>query len=164
MYIHATYYYECVCLSLSLSRSLSLSIYIYTHICKHIYIYRERERDPSGCTSRWASTSRVPKGGWYGWKPSSSSNFSIRAFQVFSLIELRQTVPCRAVRADSISINRIIPPSYRWDFCFVPLPVSMSPSPKGGSEKGDPTQTSLKSHFETTFRARTKVVLVKVVS
>ena len=30
------------------------------------------------------------KGGWYGWKPSSSSNFSIRAFRACPLIYIKQ--------------------------------------------------------------------------
>ena len=55
---------------------------------------------------------RLRKGGRCGWEPSSSSNFSIRAFRGFSLIEVRQTVLCRAIRADSISINSSLPPSY----------------------------------------------------
>ena len=51
------------------------------------------------------------KGGSYGWKPSSSSNFSIRVFGIYScVIELRQAIPYRAIRADGISINSIIPP------------------------------------------------------
>ena len=52
------------------------------------------------------------KGGWYGWKPSSSSNCSIRAFRAYYLIEVRQTIICRAIRADSISINSTISPSH----------------------------------------------------
>ena len=31
----------------------------------------------------------------------SSSNFSIRAFRAYPLIEIRQTVPCRAIRGKS---------------------------------------------------------------
>ena len=41
----------------------------------------------------------------YGWKPSSNSKFSIRAFRAYPLIEFRQTAPCRAIRASSISVN-----------------------------------------------------------
>ena len=50
------------------------------------------------------------KEGWHGWKPSSSSNFSIRAFRAYPLIEIRQTVPCRAIRGNSISVNCTLPP------------------------------------------------------
>ena len=50
-------------------------------------------------------------GGWYGWKPSSSSNFSIRALRACPLIEIRQTVPCGAVPGNSISVNSTLPPS-----------------------------------------------------
>ena len=52
------------------------------------------------------------RGGRYGWKPSSSSNFSIRAFRAYPLIEIRQTVPHRAIRGNSISVNSSLPPSY----------------------------------------------------
>ena len=60
------------------------------------------------------------KGGRYGWKPSSSSNlsirafsnsnFSIRAFRAYPLIEIRQRVPCRAIRGNNISVNSTLPP------------------------------------------------------
>ena len=53
----------------------------------------------------------VRKGGWYGWKPSSSSNFSIRAFRVYVLTEIRQALLCRALRAESISVDSILPTS-----------------------------------------------------
>ena len=43
--------------------------------------------------------------GWYGWKPSSSSNWSIRAFRAYPLIEIRPNVPCRTIRGSSISVN-----------------------------------------------------------
>ena len=59
------------------------------------------------------ASSSVRKAGWCGWKPSSSSNFSIRACRAYSPIEIRQTAPCRAIRGDSISFNSTLPPSYR---------------------------------------------------
>ena len=37
------------------------------------------------------------KGGQYGWKPTSSSSFSIRALRAFSLTEIRQTILYRAI-------------------------------------------------------------------
>ena len=40
----------------------------------------------------------------------SNSNFSIRAFPAYPLIGIRQTVPCRAIRADGISVNSTLPP------------------------------------------------------
>ena len=57
-----------------------------------------------------ASSAR--KGGWYGWRPSSSSDFSIRVsfsssnlwiryFRAYPFIETRPTVPCRAIRGKS---------------------------------------------------------------
>ena len=41
----------------------------------------------------------------------SSSNFSIRAFRAYPLIEVRQTVPCRAIRGNGISDDSTLPPS-----------------------------------------------------
>ena len=41
----------------------------------------------------------------------SSSNFSIRAFRACPLVEARQAIPCRAIRADSISVSRTLPPN-----------------------------------------------------
>ena len=43
-------------------------------------------------------------------KPSSSSNFSIRASRAYPLVEVRQTVLCRAIRGDSISVNSTLLP------------------------------------------------------
>ena len=40
----------------------------------------------------------------------SSSNFSIRVFRADPLVEIRQAVPCRAIRGDSISVNSTLPP------------------------------------------------------
>ena len=56
---------------------------------------------------------RGRKGGWYGWKSSSSSNLSIRVFRAHTPLEIRQAILYRAVRADSISINRTLPPILR---------------------------------------------------
>ena len=76
---------------------------------------------PYLCTSEWyISRARIRqgmhpskracfwKGGWYGWKPSSSSDLSIRAFRAYPLVEFRQTGPCRAIRGTSISVT--LPP------------------------------------------------------
>ena len=46
----------------------------------------------------------------YGWTPSSSSNLSILVVVAYPLIETRQTVPCRAIRGNSISIISTLPP------------------------------------------------------
>ena len=56
------------------------------------------------------STGFNSEGGWCGWKPSSSSNCSHRVFRAYPLIEIRQTVPCRAIRGKSISVNSTLPP------------------------------------------------------
>ena len=50
------------------------------------------------------------KGGWYRWKPSSSSNFSIRAVRVCSLNVIRQWIINRAIRANGISVKSTLPP------------------------------------------------------
>ena len=58
----------------------------------------------------------------HGWKPSSSSNFSIRAFRAYPLVEMRLAAPCRASRAiqgSSISVSSTFPPSWAWDMSFV---------------------------------------------
>ena len=57
-------------------------------------------------TRTTASTSRTRKGGWLGWKPSSSSNSSIRVVRAYPLIEIRQAVPCRAIRGNSNYLRR----------------------------------------------------------
>ena len=41
----------------------------------------------------------------------SSSNFEIRAFRAYPLVEVRQTAPCRAIRGNGISVNSTLPPS-----------------------------------------------------
>ena len=69
----------------------------------------------------------VRKGRWYGWKPSSSSSFSIRAFrsqisqfELFELILLlnldkqfpvEQFEASRAIRVSSILVSSTLPPS-----------------------------------------------------
>ena len=50
------------------------------------------------------------KWGCCDWKASSSSNFSIQAFRVYTLVEIGQMVPCRAIRGTSISVNSTLPP------------------------------------------------------
>ena len=67
--------------------------------------------------ARLISQARFRKGkGRCGRKPSSSSNFSIRAFRAYPLIEIIQAAPCRAIRGNSISVNSTLPRSYR---CFL---------------------------------------------
>ena len=41
----------------------------------------------------------------------SSSNLSIRAFRACPHVEIRQAVPRRAIRGNSISVNSALPPS-----------------------------------------------------
>ena len=50
------------------------------------------------------------KGAGCGWKPSSSSNISIRAFRAYPLVEIRQTVPCRAIRGKQYLSQQYHPP------------------------------------------------------
>ena len=49
----------------------------------------------------------------------SSSNFSIRAFRACPLIKIRQTVPCRAIRGNSISVNSTLPPLYNNIYIYI---------------------------------------------
>ena len=49
------------------------------------------------------------KGTWYGWKPSSSSKFTILAFRAYYLIDCRQKAHSRALRGNSISVNSTLP-------------------------------------------------------
>ena len=42
---------------------------------------------------------------------SCSSNLSVRVVRVYPLIEIWQAVPCRAIRANCISVNSTLPPS-----------------------------------------------------
>ena len=51
----------------------------------------------------------IRKGGRCGWEPSSSSNFSIRAFRAYPLHEIRQAVLHGAVRGSSISVSSTLP-------------------------------------------------------
>ena len=41
----------------------------------------------------------------------SSSNLSILYFRAYPLREIKQTVPCRAIRGNSISVNSTLPTS-----------------------------------------------------
>ena len=40
----------------------------------------------------------------------SSSNSSIRAFRACPLIVIKQTVPCRAIRGNSVAVDSTLPP------------------------------------------------------
>ena len=62
-------------------------------------------------SSRASEQSKQRKGGSYGWKPSSSSNLSIRVVRACPHVEIRQKVPCRAIRGNCISVNSTLPPS-----------------------------------------------------
>ena len=64
-----------------------------------------------GETERQRLGSLSEGGGWCGWRPSSSSNFSARAFELVLFIEIGRAVPCRAIRGKSISFNSTLPPS-----------------------------------------------------
>ena len=61
-------------------------------------------------TRHGSAPSSVRKGGCCGWEPSSSSNFSIRVFRAYPLIEIRQAVPCRAIRGNSNLSQQYPPP------------------------------------------------------
>ena len=61
-------------------------MYMYVYIYIYIYIYILHLRQDPWPLEEAPAAGRAPevsprKGGCYGWKPSSSSNFSIRAFR-----------------------------------------------------------------------------------
>ena len=58
---------------------------------------------------------RIRKGGGCGWKPSSSSNFSARAVRAHPLVEIKQTVPCRAILRRQYLSQQYPPPSQKYD-------------------------------------------------
>ena len=63
-----------------------------------VYVYVPGEAGHAELSVRSGPT---PHGGCYGWKPSSGSNLSLRAFRVYHLVEIGQTVSCRAVAVAS---------------------------------------------------------------
>ena len=62
------------------------------------------------CRFRHARANTWKGGGWCGGKPSSSSNFSIRAFRAYPFVESREAAPGRAIRGNGISVNSTLPP------------------------------------------------------
>ena len=108
-----------LCIYIYIYNVYTFIIYIYIYICKctlKILRFCPGRPDPRGRASKQtaAETSyRVAKyseGGRHGWKPSSSLNLSIRVFRAYPLIDIRQTVPCRAIRGNSSSANSTLPP------------------------------------------------------
>ena len=87
-----------------------LFVWVQSRINKSIIIVHSLQK----CTLiavAWTWTIVFRNGEWYGWKPSWSSNFSIRALRAYPvIIEITQTVPCRAIRGNSISVNSTLPP------------------------------------------------------
>ena len=76
-------------------------IYIYTYMYIYIYIYIYY-------ITAGEAVSFHRKGGWYGWKPSSSSNFSfelfelnfsIRVFELILLLKLDKRFPVEQFEA-----------------------------------------------------------------
>ena len=82
-------------------------MYIYIYI--YIYVFVPPAWGVSRAWLRGAHRENR-QGGRYGWKPSSSSNFSIRAFRAYPLVETRYAASCRAIRGDCISGNSALPP------------------------------------------------------
>ena len=63
------------------------------------------------CTGRRRTPTPIYRERWWsGWKPSSSSAFSMRYFPAYPLIETRQTAPCPAIRGDGISVDSTLAP------------------------------------------------------
>ena len=66
------------------------------------------------------------QGGWYSWKPSSSSNVSIRAFRAYPTFEIRQTAPIEQFEATVSSPPPNLPASYKGPPA-VPVPPGLGP-------------------------------------
>ena len=97
------------------------------HARTHARTERWRGHVSSSARGKRGGRSRRWEGGRYGWKPSSSSNFSIRAFRAqickFELFELillskldkqipvEQCEASRAIRGGSTSVSSTLPPS-----------------------------------------------------
>ena len=88
--------------------NMCIYIYIYMYIYIYIHTYQlyyhlswTAKTALSCCPSR--STANARKGGWFGWKPSSSSTFSIRACRAYPLVEIGQAVPCAVIRGNRLS-------------------------------------------------------------
>ena len=58
-----------------------------------------------GCSSMEGVPGGTRKGGWYGWKPSSSSNFSIRAFRAYPRIGINMEGVPGGTRHESMGIT-----------------------------------------------------------
>ena len=101
------YIYIYVSLFLSLSLSIYIYIYMYTHItiamlvmiiltllliiATIIMIIGARSAQTRGSTTTGSATAGgIRKGGWYGWKPSSSSNCLIRVVLCFLWLNLEK--------------------------------------------------------------------------
>ena len=128
MYIHIYIYIHTYILNAYRYTYLSLSIYIYT--CMYIYIYIYTHISLACLLAHSLAQLHAPlrvfrQGGRYGWKPSSSSNLSIRAFRAqvpqFELFELvlflkldkqlpvEQFEASRTIRGSSISVSSTLP-------------------------------------------------------
>ena len=89
LYVH-TYTYICVLFTICMYACMHVCMYACMYVYIYIYIYV---------------------------LSSSSSNCSIRVVRACPLVEIRQAVPCRAMRGNRVSVNSTLPPSY---CCFMP--------------------------------------------
>ena len=99
-------------------------IYIYIYICAYIYIYIYIYSAPLRTVCRGAVVGvRVDvasEGGMIRLETlielrcfissCSSSNGSIRVARAHPLVDIRQAIPCRAIRGSSISVKSTLPP------------------------------------------------------
>ena len=97
--------------------SLSLSIYIYIHI--HGAVEPANGTcDPRAIPLDRRQLSARLRLGMIRLETLIELNFLIRAFRAYPLIEIRQAIPCRAIRGNDISVNGTLPPPHR---CRWPL-------------------------------------------
>ena len=70
----------------------------------------------------------------------SSSISSIRVVRAYPPVEIRQTVPCRAIRVNSISVDSTLPPSYA--DCRPPGDGRAAPKATGCAPRARPSSAS----------------------
>ena len=68
-------------------------------------------RQPSDIWATFACCHSFGRGDHTVGNPHRTFRAQISRFQLFKLIQIRQTIPCRAVRGNSISVNSTLPAS-----------------------------------------------------
>ena len=125
VFVCAQYVYTLSSLSLSLSLSpLSLPIFLalrlsscavsiplHVKVNTNVSVHRGMSTSFAVAPAAQALRSSALLGrGSEGGMIGLELKFSIRAFRACPLVEIRQAVPCRAIRGNSISVNSTLPP------------------------------------------------------